>query len=330
MNKDESKAKGGNARAAALSPEERKEIAKKAAEKRWSIPKAEFSGTMAIGDLELPCAVLSDGTRVLTETDFMEAMGMYRSGALSVRRDQSGGAQVPLYLAFKNLTPYILNHLGDVNELVLKYKTKKGVTAHGIRADLIPKICDVWMDAQEDGVLGSRQEQIADKAKLIMRALAHVGIIALVDEATGYQEIRDRQALQKILDKYITDEMAKWTKTFPDEFYKELFRLKNLQYPTPGGKKPQYVGHWTNSIIYNRLAPGVREALKEKNPRQPGTGARKHKDHQFLTKDYGHPELKELMQNVIFMMKGCSSYDQFENLLDKARPKFGNTIEMDI
>lgn len=95
---------------------------------------------MKLGDFELPCAVLSDGTRVLTETDFMRGMGMYRSGALSVRRGQGrAGAQVPLYLAFKNLIPYINMHLGDVRELVLKYKTEKGSTAHGIRADLIPR-----------------------------------------------------------------------------------------------------------------------------------------------------------------------------------------------
>ncbi len=168
------------------------------------------------------------------------------------------------------------------------------------------------------------------RCNLTVRALSRVGITALIDEVTGYQEIRDRQALQKILDKYITDELAKWTKTFPDEFYQELFRLKGLEYPTANGKKPSYVGHWTNDIVYDRLAPGVKNELKKKNPRQQKTGTRRHKHHQLLTRDYGHPELKELLSNAIFMMKACSSWGQFTALLNKAKPKYGNTIEMDV
>jgi len=35
------------------------------------------------------------------------------------------GARIPLYLAFKNLTPFINKHLSDVHELVLMYHTEK-------------------------------------------------------------------------------------------------------------------------------------------------------------------------------------------------------------
>ncbi len=104
------------------------------------------------------------------------------------RKDpKSSVHNVPLYLAFKNLEPYIISHLGEVRELAVRYRTDTGKVAHGIRAEIIPNICDVWLDAQEDGVLGERQEKIADKAQIIMRGLAHVAIISLVDEATGYQ-----------------------------------------------------------------------------------------------------------------------------------------------
>lgn len=135
------------------------------------------------------------------------------------------------------------------------------------------------------------QEHIVEQCKILLRGFAEVGITALVDEATGYQEVRDRLALQKILDKYITNEWAKWTKTFPDEFYKELFRLKCVRYPYGDkGNKPSYVGHWTNDVIYKRLAPGVLRELRENNPRRP-SGSRQRKHHQHLTRDYGHPAL---------------------------------------
>jgi hypothetical protein len=105
--------------------------------------------------------------------------------------------------------------------------------------------------------------------------------VALIDEATGYQEVRDRNALQVILDKYLTDEWAKWTKTFPDDFYKELFRLKGIEYPPRSGKKASYVGHWTNDVVYDRLVPGLKEELKKKNP-VTGKGHRARKHHQHL------------------------------------------------
>ena len=162
-----------------------------------------------------------------------------------------------------------------------------------------------------------------------MRGLAHVGIIALVDEATGYQEVRDRLALQAILDKYLTDEWAKWTRTFPVEYYKELFRLHDIEYPGNKMQRPSYVGHWTNDIIYSRLAPGVLKTLKEKNPTLP-SGHRARKHHQYFTRDYGHPKLTEHLSNIIFLMKTCISWKEFKQRLDRVATKYGDTIPLDL
>jgi hypothetical protein len=46
-----------------------------------------------------------------------------------------------------------------------------------------------------------------------------VGIIALVDEATGYQKVREKQALQLKLQAFIAEDMQEWAKLFPDEFW---------------------------------------------------------------------------------------------------------------
>ncbi len=330
--KNESKVNGGKARAASLSPERRKEIAKLAATKRWGnkdgIPQSFYSGEIKLGELIFPCAVLSDGTRVLTETNFMKGMGMYRSGALSTRREiDEQGARIPLYLAFKNLTPFINNHLGDVHELVLKYHTEKGLLAHGINAEIIPKICDVWIDAQEAGVLGQRQEKIAYKAKLMMRALAHVGIIALVDEATGFQRDRAADALATILEKYIAKELQPWVKTFPDEYYAEIYRLRGLDFPNDKVNHPQYFGHLTNDIIYKRLAPAVLEELKNTTPKD-SKGRYKNRFFQGLTPELGHPKLREHMSSIITIMKLSDSYDDFKNKMNRIHPAYNETLAM--
>lgn len=212
---------------------------------------------------------------------------------------------------------------------MVRYKTEKGNIALGVRAEIIPKICEVWMDADEKIKLGKRQKQIAQKAKIMIRALAHVGIVALVDEATGYQEVRNKEALQALLDAFLQKELAAWAKRFPDEFYKELFRLRGLAWNKLSVKRPLYVGTLTNDVVYERLAPGILEALQSKNPRDD-KGRRPHKHHQYLTEDVGHPALAQHLHAVIGLMRASASWDQFHTMLDRAFPKRGSVVQLEL
>lgn len=331
--KDPKKSKAAKARAQSLTAEQRKEIAQKAAQSRWDkekdIPQAVYTGTLDIGDMSFPCSVLSDGTRVLTQSDFMEGMGLYYSGWVSGNRSpEEEAAEVPHFLSFKTLRPFVDRHLSDLQSIVLKYRTERGSLAHGIKADIIPRICEVWMDADEEAVLGSRQKQVAQKARILMRALAHVGIISLVDEATGYQKVRASDALAKILEAFIAKELQQWVKTFPDDYYENLFRLRGLSYPSDKVKRPQYFGHLTNDIVYKRLAPGILEELKNSTPKYP-SGARKHKFTQKLTPEIGHPKLREHLVSVVTIMKLSSNYKDFVFKLDKIHPRYDETLPLD-
>jgi P63C domain len=277
---------------------------------------------LVIGAIEIPCYVLEDGTRVLS------GRGMQAALALGQRH----GALLKGFLSKSNIKAFINTDLAMALSSPIRFVRpgRGGKLAVGYEATKLVDICDALLSARKAGVLTPKQLLIAAQCEILTRAFAKVGIIALVDEVTGYQEIRDRVALQKILDKYLTDDWAKWTKTFPDEYYKELFRLKNVPYPpVPSStRKPSYVGHWTNDIIYSRLAPGVLDELKKKNPRLP-SGNRSRKFFQHLTLDYGHPELKELLSNVIFLLKGSSQWEEFKNSLNRAKPKYGKTLSID-
>lgn len=322
-------AKGGLARAKHLTPERRIEISRRAAIARWGEPTvpATHDGTLQIGDAEFPCAVLKDGTRVLTEMKFMEGMGMYRSGALSTRREpdpDDRGARVPLYLAFKNLKPFVSAHLSDVHIAPLKYRTLSGNVAHGIRAEIIPKICEVWLDARAAGVLGKAQMKVAAKADMLLRGLANVGIVALVDEATGYQYDRARWALAEILEHYISKDLARWAKTFDDEYYRQIFRLRGWD-ATDIRKRPAVVGKWTTDIVYARLAPGVLDKLREITPRDD-KGRLKHHLHRRLTPDMGVPALREHLASAVTIMKLAPDWKWFMDKLDQLHPKFNTTL----
>ena len=327
--------KGGVARAKKLSPEERSEIARIAVEARWEkagknethILKATHQGILKIGEREMLCAVLEDGTRVISRNAIFRAFGRTKRGR---KKDEIRVLNMPAFIDANNLQPFISKDLQGVLKQI-EYKNLGGQMVQGYDAKILPLLCDVYLEARRHhNVLTKHQQPLAVASEILVRSFAKIGIIALIDEVTGYQEIRDRIALQKILDKYLTDDWAKWTKTFPDDYYRELFRLKNIPYPPipSSTKKPSYVGHWTNEIIYSRLAPGVKEALKEKNPRLP-SGFRSRKHHQHLTRDYGHPELTDLLSNVIFLMKTCIDEDDFKNRLNKAKPQYGKNLLID-
>ena len=193
----------------------------------------------------------------------------------------------------------------------------------------MPKVCEVYLQARDEGVLLKTQEKFAKSCEILMRGLAHIGIIALVDEATGYQEIRDRKDLQIILDKYLLAERAKWAKRFPDEFYKEIFRLRDWEWRGMKVNRPSVVGHYTNDIVWDRLAPGVHEELKRLNPKTQ-RGRRKSLHHQWLTEDIGHPALQKHLNGVTVLMKSVvrakGGWEEFRRRLQRVFPKINTNL----
>jgi hypothetical protein len=209
--------------------------------------------------------------------------------------------------------------------------TNKGVRANGVVATLLPEICDVWLQAREAGALSGKGLETAKKAEIIMRGLAHVGIIALVDEVTGYQEVRQKAELQTILSKYIAKELLPWTMRFPHEFYQEMFRLKGWSYSSESKrKKPMFAGYLTKKLIYDQLPEGVIEEIKKINPKRTegaGKGLHEKHHHRFLTREVGNPHLDKLIASVTMLMRISSNWRKFEENFARA---FGAQRPLDL
>jgi P63C domain len=324
------RAKGGAARAAALTAERRSEIARNAVTARWQkdMPYATHIGVLTIGDRQIECAVLNDGRRVLSQRGVNRALGRRHGGAEFKRKqDVSDGGGLPIFLGPKNLKDHISNELATVVRKPILYKTGRGGSlAHGMDATLLPQVCDVWIKADEHRDLSAAQKSTADSARILLRGLAHVGIVGLVDEATGYQEVRDKMALQAILDSFLRKELAAWAKRFPDEFYEHIFRLRGWEWKGRGKNPPQVVASYTKDIVYARLAPHILEELERRNPSEGGRRRGAH--HQWLTEDVGHPALAQHLHAVITLMRVSKSWAQFKLMLDVAHPKRGDTLQL--
>lgn len=323
--------KGGKARKDALTPERRSEIARAGAEAkhRKSIPRATHDGTLHIGDMKIPCANLGNGLRVVSQRGFYAAVASGTPGR------KKGAADVdynlPAFLSAANLKPYVSSELTTtarpIEYVALPPAGMKGggggALAHGIDARLIPDICDVWLKAREAGALHSRQVSIAKKAEVLMRGLARVGIIALIDEATGYQYDRAAQELQAILADYVRPDMKRYLPVFKTEFFRLTYELHGWTFKPGNHSRPGYVGTLINEWIYKRLPRPVLPELQRLNPNI--NGRRRNKHYWHLTEDTGLAHV-ERQQAVVIALLRVARRDKarFNAMLIEACPIHGD------
>lgn len=339
------RAKSGAARMAKLTPEEKTELAKKAAEARWGaedgtkkVYVTDHFGIIEVGATQIECAVLDRQIRVLSERELVRAFGAKRGGA-HWRRKAAGaeGADLPVILSAGNLQRFIDDDLRAELKQRFLYKVKgkdATKTAFGMKAELLPLVCEVYLKAQDEekrtnkSVLIGGQVEIARAAEILVRSLAKVGIVALVDEATGFQRERDRDALQEFLRELIGSELAKWEKKFPQEFYKQTFRLKGWRFDANSTRRPMQMAQITAEYIYRRLGPEVLEELRRLSPKDE-SGRRKNKLFQWFTADVGHPALDRQLEKCIIVATASRDWESFKEGMDRVSPDPNKTPRLD-
>ena len=323
------RAKGGAARAASMTEEERKAQGQRAAAARWGadIKQATHGAAdhpLRIGEMEIPAYVLEGEQRVLSLGGMVRALGMSGGGA--------GGRQGDRLYQFatgKNILPFVSSELKSRMENPIRFRAPTGGSvATGYEAEILTDICDAVLAAREAGALRADQMHIAKQCEILVRGFARVGIIALVDEATGFQRDRAATALARILEAFIAKELQKYVQTFPPEYYEQIFRLRDMDYSKDTVQRPRYFGVLTNDIVYDRLAPGVLEDLKKANPKDEATGRRKHKNFQWLTSNVGYPKLREHLGAVIATMRMSSDWHEFKAKLNKHYPPQGKATQL--
>ncbi|KQC33869.1 hypothetical protein AAU57_11410 [Nonlabens sp. YIK11] len=286
--------------------------------------KATHEGKIKIGDTELSVAVLQDETRVITQSAVFKAFGRTKRGR------KIGEVRVPNMPAFidaNNLQPFINEELRQTLNTI-SYTSKNGSDLEGYDANILPLMCKMYLDAREAIKLSPQQMPLARASEILLLALSKLGITALVDEATGYQDVRVKDALQKILDQYLLEDAKKYRVTFPLELYKQWFRLNNWDWREQNAqKRPSVIGKWTNKYIYERIAPNILKELEKKNPKN-SKGHRKYKHFQFLTEEVGEPKLREFFGGLIALARATNSWKKYTELVERAYPKSGDQLDM--
>lgn len=319
--------KGGKARSNVLTPEERKEIARNAVRARWekagklkdtptpipepapepqsappmeNLPFSMFRGTLKIGDTVMECHVLSDGRRVFTQTEMVRVLTAGK-GSTNLDVHVKGNPLITDELAAKKIVEFKIP--GNPQ------------TAKGREATVLIEICDKYLEARDQKLLKTGgQKRYAIQAEIIMRSCAKVGIIALIDEATGYQKVRAKNALQLKLQAFIAEELQEWVKMFPDDFWFELARLEGIHYSPRN--RPLRWGKYIMAFVYDAIDKDVGKELRKKNP-NPRHG----KNHHQWMKEFGKEKLIGQIQSVITIMKLCDNMDDFRKKFDRVFTK---------
>lgn len=267
-------------------------------------------GELHLGGMSIPCYILEDGTRVLSGNAMQNAL------KLQEESDNASGTRLARYLNQTTLKPFIYKDKSSGHfDPIICYKGEQKI--NGYEATVLADICEAFLDARKNIKLSARQKKIADQCEILIRGFARVGIVALVDEATGYQYTRERFELEKILNAYISDEILKWQLTFTDDFYREIYRLWGLPFiPKYIKNKPSFIGKLTSKYIYEQLPKGVVDRIKEKTGKTE-KGNWKYKWHQALTPEIGREHLKKQIIEVTTLMSISQSKEQFDALFQQ-------------
>lgn len=267
-------------------------------------------------NLKIPCYVIENSAgkvlRVFSGRGLQNALGF----------SNKSGNQLQTFLKRDSLSSVFLNISQEFVDKRYSFRRKGAGGAqentYGYEATILIEICNKILEAREAGLLTENDKIIAKNAEIIIRSVARVGIIALVDEATGYEKIREKDELQKLLRAFISEELRPWQKRFPEEFYKQIFRLRNWDYPKAGNERPKIVGKYTNKYIYEELSVDVLEELKRKNPINE-KGNRKYRHHQWLTENIGNSALEKQIVKITTLMQAAESWEEFERLFEKTK-----------
>jgi hypothetical protein len=277
---------------------------------------------VTIGKWELHAFNLDNGVRLFDRSSFEAVLGV-RPGESAPKHLEKVATHPLMRSSPLAISAYIFSR-------PVPFIALSGKSSHGFDSEELISVCRLLLKARELGILKTNQAlRYAQAAESLVISLANVGLAALIDEATGFQRDRDRDALKALLDKYLNKELAAWAKRFPDEFYQQMFRLRGWEWQGMSINRPQVVGTYTRDIVYARLAPGIVEELEKRNPKDE-RGERKGKHHQLLTDDIGHPALAQHLYAVVTLMKISPNWRKFKSLLQSAFPLKGDQLELGI
>lgn len=268
------------------------------------------------GGPEIDCYILDDGTAILNKGKMMKAIGRTWKG--SSRTDR------PNFIGAVNLQPFITDELNEKLNGIEFYDGGKKIS--GYHADILPLVCNVYLEARQAGALTKNQLPIAQTCEALVMSFAKVGITALIYEQLGFEKYKHPEALRILIESYLSDEVRKWSKEFPDELFRQMDRIYGNE-KTTSRNRPLYYAKFIRKYIYDPIEKGL--VLNELDKRNPTIkpGYRKNRHHSLMSPEIGINALKSQIWQVVGILKTSSSKRTFESNFNRL---MGQTYQIEM
>lgn len=268
-------------------------------------------------DIDIDCFVLEDGQRVLSWRGASRATGFAEGSGSRMIRMLKETQAIKQYLS-----PALLEIIDKhENHQLDRFSGKiNGKRTHGdiFPADLLVDIADAFHKARINNELSHRTHiAFADNLYKIMKAFSKLGITALIDEVTGYQEVRGPRELQEKARIFVSEEFRVWKKMFPEVLFEEISRLYNLEYNSDSTIRPMAIGRFIQTYIYSQFPKESITQIKETKEWR--------KIHQGLSAEVGIPKLNAVIHQVLTLAQISDNIDEFRSFYDK---KFNKLIQV--
>ena len=323
LEKAAGKAKGGIARRDALSPEQRRSIAVKAAAARWGekpIRATHRGNFQEEFGFDVECYVLDDDqkTAVISQRGMGAAVGLTGSGLALPRFLR--GAKVSPHVGVE-LTQRLTNPLVFQWLPVVSAEKQPPSIIHGYDVTILIDICKVILAADEAGDLQARHRNLVKQAHVILNASAKSGIKNLVYALAGYDPTRAEVIAAFKL--YVRDEAREYEKEFPDQLYAQWYRLYDL--PKPERNKPWKFRTLTLDHVYKPLANSNGKLLELTRAQRARNADRRKKLHQFLS-EVGVKALRTHLGQLLGIAQVSDDRAQYERHVERI---FGSQLRWD-
>jgi hypothetical protein len=277
-----------------------------------TVPKAIANGSEKIRGVKLVGAVLNDiyRTRVFSERSLSNAFGFKGSGKYWKDR-KDNAAVLPPYLSNRYIKEFIDKELEEILTAAVSYVSVSGIMSSGLPANVLPRICDVFVKAAKKYPENENIVSAAESAYEIIMAFSEYGVIKWVDKITGYKYEEEDHVILQQLALYVAPDILEWQQEFKSDFYKEIFRLKGWPYNPYSVSRPGVVGTYTNQYIYSFLPTNVFKFIKDRTPKSK-SGNYTVRLHQSLNKEVGKELLRNQLVSVTTILRISKSWEQFK------------------
>ena len=172
----------------------------------------------------------------------------------------------------------------------------------------------------------------------LVRSAAKIGIIGLIDEATGFISDKRKHEYRELWEAFLRDEFRQWEEAeFPDELFNVMYKLCGLKRFQPNSTKhPRFFAKFLRKYVYQPLANSngaILEELEQRNPVVYANGGRRYKLFQFLSDEIGMPALRQHIWKTVGIDLSVGGKDQFDRAFYKAFPvarpiRPGDTLDL--